>query len=587
VAPAPHVETAVVHGYVESYGFHPSSGSWFVSGWLRVGQWSEVGGQMDACEVAFERGSVSGKPDSVLFYRRDLGAGGAGFVVGLGSAKADLGVLLRVTFDLGGEKITIFPSQDNVLLSPTDLEGRIRTTLPAALTDGGPITRRLARRAYTGEDTLGRLSGHLALGLDEAIVCGSDGLLLIGWILARPGVAPRVTVRSGEHAQTLDFSIVARRDRPDLDALAEGLGAPNDKAGFFAFVATPFEEGGSLHLEVETSAGEVGYRSIRRSPLRGMPAIRRILGDFDLRYGELATTFDHVVGPAVRALNVERLSLDRRSATVAWGEAPTDPICSLIVPLYGRLDFMEYQLAFFSGDPDLRRCDIIYVLDQPSRRRELEVLAESCFSRFGVPFSVIFHEQNLGYAAANNTGLAQVRADYVCLLNSDVFPTGPGWVSALRRRLEADPELGAVGPLLLFEDGSVQHEGIEFRPLPAFANWSFPIHTRKGFWPTAEQGLKDSRVITAACIVAPRDLLSELGGFDEGYIIGDFEDSDLCLRMGQLGRRCAVDLDVQMRHLERKSQAPPGELWRMNLTLYNAWRHQRRWFKEAVVHAAR
>ena len=74
-----------------------------------------------------------------------------------------------------------------------------------------------------------------------------------------------------------------------------------------------------------------------------------------------------------------------------------------------------------------------------------------------------------------------------------------------------------------------------------------------------------------------RSLALELGGFDESYIIGDFEDSDLCLRLRQRGLRCAVDQDVQMYHLERKSQISPSHNWRMNLTLYNAWVHERRW----------
>jgi hypothetical protein len=42
----------------------------------------------------------------------------------------------------------------------------------------------------------------------------------------------------------------------------------------------------------------------------------------------------------------------------------------------------------------------------------------------------------------------------------------------------------------------------------------------------------------------------------------------------------AVDLDVRMHHLERKSQATSAEPWRVNLTLYNAWTHERRWAED-------
>jgi GT2 family glycosyltransferase len=70
----------------------------------------------------------------------------------------------------------------------------------------------------------------------------------------------------------------------------------------------------------------------------------------------------------------------------------------------------------------------------------------------------------------------------------------------------------------------------------------------------------------------------QLKGFDESYVVGDFEDSDLCLRVKREGKLCAVDHDVHLYHLERKSQENASESWRRNLTLYNAWVHQRRWF---------
>ena len=68
-----------------------------------------------------------------------------------------------------------------------------------------------------------------------------------------------------------------------------------------------------------------------------------------------------------------------------------------------------------------------------------------------------------------------------------------------------------------------------------------------------------------------------LGGFDEAYVMGDFEDSDLCLRAARRGWTCAVDRDVRLVHFGRRSQPSANERWRMNLILHNAWVHQRRW----------
>ena len=78
-------------------------------------------------------------------------------------------------------------------------------------------------------------------------------------------------------------------------------------------------------------------------------------------------------------------------------------------------------------------------------------------------------------------------------------------------------------------------------------------------------------------MVLRRDLANQVGGFDELYAIGDFEDSDLCLKLQALGYTCAVDPNVRLYHLERKSQLSGALTWRSNLTAYNAWQHERRW----------
>jgi GT2 family glycosyltransferase len=84
-------------------------------------------------------------------------------------------------------------------------------------------------------------------------------------------------------------------------------------------------------------------------------------------------------------------------------------------------------------------------------------------------------------------------------------------------------------------------------------------------------------MITGACMALRTPLARELGGFDEGYLIGDFEDADLCFRIQEKGLACVVDNRAVLFHLERQSQSIGAHSWRMNLTLYNAWRFQKQW----------
>jgi GT2 family glycosyltransferase len=283
-------------------------------------------------------------------------------------------------------------------------------------------------------------------------------------------------------------------------------------------------------------------------------------------------------------LDGARLGRPRRAAEIAFGETPAEPVCSVIVPLYGRMDFVLYQLALLSEHDATAAHELVYVLDDPRRKRELLDLAHSAHRRFGVPFRVVALDENLGYGAANNLGLTHARGEFVCFLNSDVVPADePRWLELMLDDLRADATLGVVGARLLFEDGTVQHDGMAFERLPQFGDWPFPVHPGKGRLPRGDASaapLAEAEAVTGACMALRAVLARELGGFDEDYPIGDFEDADLCLRVRRKGLRCAVDRRARLFHLERQSQILADRDWRTSVTTLNAWTHTRRWFPD-------
>ena len=430
-------------------------------------------------------------------------------------------------------------------------------------------------------------AGDLHLEVDATILCPPDGMVLIGWMLAPPGLLAGLRLVCGDTSLPLDPGRFVPSARPDVLARHAGLGFEDPMCGFLAFVPVAPPPGERMFIEAALVDGSVAMRNLPAPALHGMPAIRAILDRFDLRYGALAAAMADTVAPAVERLGAALAALPLPRETIRFGAAPVAPALSLVIPLHGRVDFLEVQLALFSRSREARDHDIIYVLDDPPRRREVELLAASAFARFGIPFRLVLLGRNAGYAAANNAGIALARGRIVGLVNSDVFPTAPDDFDRLAARLDADPGLGAVGPLLLFEDGSVQHQGMAFRALPEFAGWHFPLHSRKGLLPPADDGLHPAHAITAACMLLPRAALEALEGLDERFLVGDFEDADLCLRLAAAGRRIAVDHGVRMHHLERQSQAGSEQRWRMNLTLYNAWTHEQRWGETLAAGTAR
>ncbi|MCW3473877.1 glycosyltransferase family 2 protein [Limobrevibacterium gyesilva] len=565
-------------GSIDFYGFLTPAHGWMFSGWVTP-EHASLDGKVEAIAY-FEQGQVAGPALLSTLLREDLGGKGVGAVVYLEGPGRPIGDLVSLSISSEGSSWTLSPAANAASLRDAELAVPLRRVVGQlrANPSKAAITALAGRRGYSGTSTLGGLHDRVFVEIDETIFCPPNGVALIGWMLAKPGVVKAMRLQSGSHSAMLRPEQFVRIDRPDvLNSVGAQHGFQELRNGFMLYVPNVFQPGETSYLEIETARGEIGYRGITEPKLQGMPAMRFLLDRFDVRYDELARVYDNVIGPSVASLNRERLRDPSDHEVIDFGPQPEAPVLSVIVPLYGRLDFMEYQFAFLSRHEAGIAHEIIYVLDDPPRQREAEVLAASIHARFKIPFRLVLLPRNVGYAPANNVGVALARGRYLCFLNSDVFPDSDDWMERLVARLQDNPSLGAVGPLLLFEDRSVQHMGMIFEPLPEFGNWLFPLHERKGWRPPAQRGLRRCDAITGACMVLERRVVRELGGFDESFAIGDFEDSDLCMKLAEIGLECAVDLDVTMFHLERQSQAGSEQRWRMNLTLYNAWTHDGRW----------
>ena len=96
---------------------------------------------------------------------------------------------------------------------------------------------------------------------------------------------------------------------------------------------------------------------------------------------------------------------------------------------------------------------------------------------------LIANQENLGFVRANNRALREIRGSekrtpkYVWLLNPDTEVL-PGATAALLSALTADPQVGMVGPKLVYADGSQQHSAFRFLGLIQLLFDLFPLPAR-------------------------------------------------------------------------------------------------------------
>ncbi len=564
-------------GCVDVYGYAVSTGGWLLCGWAPPLSGQAVSGECGV-SLVFENGSVGGEGLVAQVLRDDLGDLGFGVLVHVPGSCPSLGRLISAIVGGDGGSVTmqttaeLTRADDGALLDILQVQRLI-----SADADGDRIRVVMQRPGFSGRDTLGQFEGQLAFQIDEAIRYGGSGMLLNGWLLEAPRGIRQIRLRSGRRSTPVALGAAVRTERPDVIAkYGAALRSHRVSCGFIVALADCLEPGEAAYVEIEVASGEIGFLPIRPSVLRGLAAIRNTLSNLSPRYDEVQRTFD-IIGPALRLLNQERLAGPRSHREIVFGAPPTNPDCSVIVPLHGRIDYAEVQVALLARDGFGQRHEVIYVVDDPPAAAAVLRLADSLFRRFGLPLRLLLPNENVGFAPACNAGLDIARGRHICFLNSDVFGLQPDWLDRLLATLRGRPDLGIVGPLLLFEDGTIQHQGMRYDRLPEFGHWLFPVHPGKGSRPVPGRGLVVHPAITGACMVLSRQLALDLEGFDERYVIGDFEDSDLCLRARRRGVSVAVDHGVSLIHLERKSQASGAEAWRSNVTLYNAWLHQAAW----------
>ena len=268
---------------------------------------------------------------------------------------------------------------------------------------------------------------------------------------------------------------------------------------------------------------------------------------------------------------------------VRYNEALAEPAprTTLIVPLYGRHDFVTHQLAHFAADSEMHAAEILYVLDDPRLEDGLRARASALERLHDLAFSVLYLDGNIGYAGANNAGAGHARGEDLLLLNSDVLPAASGWLGRMYASVDGRLDDHVLGARLLYDDGTVQHDGMRFEAAENFEGLWLNRHPGKGLpnalFSDATRALP-REAVTGACLLVTRARYRALGGLDEDYVLGDFEDSDFCLKARRAGMAIGLAPRAVLYHLERQSQSMvTRSRWKDDLTHYNCWTHSRRW----------
>ncbi|MDB9411859.1 methyltransferase domain-containing protein [Microcystis aeruginosa] len=423
--------------------------------------------------------------------------------------------------------------------------------------------------------------------VDQAILVPELGIYIEGWLFDPKNEIQKIMlVTENENLDILP--ILVKKTRMDLVTYLQNLGIsePPENLGFLALC--PLKNTSNIdELYFQIQKGEasiIDYKTgLVKSPSNPLPIIQNILANNPLPNYQMRPVLNSHIGPTVWKLWQNRERIEKSEKVIReYGVQVKNPAVSIIVPLYGRIDFIKYQLALFADDPDLKQNELIYVLDDPRLYEDFLYLCDSQSSIFEIPFKTVYTGINQGYAGANNSGVSVAKGRLLLLLNSDVMPVRSRWLSSLIKSYNDIADVGVIAPKLLYGDGSIQHAGMKFLRYGPWENLFINDHPKKGLPNFVERNScpQELAAVTGACIMVSRELYDDVGGIDEEYIIGDFEDSDLCLKLHAKGFKNYYIPGVELFHLERQSLSlnhNHGEQGKRNQTLYNCWLFNQKW----------
>jgi len=239
-----------------------------------------------------------------------------------------------------------------------------------------------------------------------------------------------------------------------------------------------------------------------------------------------------------------------------WSIPKPEPLVSLIIPTRDGYDILKTCVESILKKTTYTNYEILIVDNQSSEKKAIEYMEMLESNHNNI--RILKYNKPFNYSAINNYAATKAQGEILGLINNDTEVISPGWLTEMVSHA-IRPEIGCVGAMLYYPDGTIQHAGVIIG-MHGVADHAFKgaKHTRENDYFNYLSSIRNPEAVTAAALLVKKSLYQRINGFDERNLKIAFNDVDLCLRLRRLNIISVITPISKLKHHESKTRNLDG-----------------------------
>lgn len=245
-----------------------------------------------------------------------------------------------------------------------------------------------------------------------------------------------------------------------------------------------------------------------------------------------------------------------------WSIPKPEPLVSLIIPTRDGYEILKTCIESILKKTTYKNYEILIMDNQSSEKKAIEYM-ESLKRKYN-NIRVLKYNKPFNYSAINNYAATKAKGEILGLINNDTEVITPNWLTEMVSHA-IRPEIGCVGGMLYYPDGTIQHAGVVIDKNKVID------HAFKGLKKDKRNdtfnqfhSINNPIAVTAAALLIEKKKFTQVNGFDEKKLKIAFNDVDLCLNLLNIGHLNLFSPEAHLIHHESYSRKNLNDLGEYN-----------------------